>query len=233
MRRLLICLLALAAMIAPMMILRHCQTRETLSVPLLYRIVAIDPGHGGVDPGALGHNGMHEKAIVLNIALKLRSLLQSSGAIVVMTRDTDTDLSEASLGNQYSRRKRQDLERRVELIDNSGAELLVSIHVNSIASGRWAGGQAFYSPGSDQGKLLAQSLQSALKEVLKNTNRQAATGDYYIMRESQTLASLVEVGFISNPQEGRLLAQDDYQNKVAWAIYVGILKHFAAQPSGS
>lgn len=233
MRRLLICLLALAAIIAPIMILRHYQTRETLSVPLLYRVVAIDPGHGGVDPGALGRNGMHEKDIVLSIALKLRSLLQSSGAIVVMTRDTDTDLSDASLGNQYSRRKRQDLQRRVELVDTSAAELLVSIHVNSIASERWAGGQAFYASNSEQGKLLAQSLQSALKEVLKNTNRQAAPGDYYIMRESKTLTSLVEVGFISNPQEGRLLTQDDYRDKVAWALYVGIIKHFAAQDSGS
>ena len=233
MRRLLICLLALLVIIAPVMILRHYQTRETLSVPLLYRVVAIDPGHGGVDPGALGREGMHEKDIVLSIGLKLKALLQSSGAIVVMTRDTDIDLSDASLGNQYSRRKRQDLERRVELIDNSGAELLLSIHVNSIASERWAGGQAFYASGSDQGKLLAQSLQSALKEVLKNTNRQAAPGDYYIMRESQTLTSLVEVGFISNPQEGRQLTQGDYQDKVAWALYVGILKYFAAQPGGS
>ena len=232
MRRLLVWLLAMAIVIAPVMILRHYQSRETLSVPLLYRVVAVDPGHGGVDPGALGRNTMHEKDIVLGIALKLKSLLQSSGAIVVMTRETDTDLSDASLGNQYSRRKRQDLERRVELIDNSGAELLISIHVNSIAVERWSGGQTFYNSDSEQGKVLAQSLQSAMKEVLKNTNRQAAPGDYYIMRETRTLASLVEVGFISNPQEGLLLTQNEYQDKVAWALYVGILKYFASPPTG-
>lgn len=231
-RRVLLSLLAIVVVVTPVALLRHYQARETLSVPLLYRIIAIDPGHGGVDPGALGREGTHEKDIVLGIALKLRTLLQSSGALVIMTHDTDTDLSDASLGNQYSRRKRQDLARRVELIDTSGAEVLVSIHVNSIASTRWAGGQAFYAAGSEPSQLLAKKLQGAMTEVLANTTRQAAPGDYYIIRESRTVAALVEVGFISNTSERHLLMQDDYQEKVAWALYVGILKYFAVSPNG-
>lgn len=227
-RRALVFLLAIAVVLTPVLVLRYYRAQETLSVPLLYRVVAVDPGHGGVDPGALGREGVHEKDIVLNIGLKLRSLLQSAGAIVVMTRDTDTDLSDEALGNQYSRRKRQDLERRVELIDASGAELLVSIHVNSIASERWSGGQAFYQEGSEAAKSLAGHIQAAMKEVLKNTSRQETTGDYYIMRETKTVTSLVEVGFISNNNERQLLMQADYQDKVAWAIYVGILRYFAA-----
>lgn len=224
-RKLIILLLALAVLFGPVLIVRHVRVKETASVPLLQRVIAVDPGHGGVDPGALGPDRVHEKDIVLAISLKLRSLLQSSGAIVVMTRETDTDLSDASLGNQYSKRKRQDLERRMELVNNSGAEILISVHLNSLASSRWTGAQVFYQPGSEESQKLAEITQSALKEVLKNTNRSAAKSDHYVTRESRCPAVIVEAGFISNPGEARLLRTEEYQDKVAWAIYVGILRY--------
>lgn len=225
-RRLLIILLALAVLFGPAILVRHLRESETASVPLLQRVIAVDPGHGGVDPGALGPDGMHEKEIVLAIGLKLRSLLQSAGALVIMTRETDTDLSDAALLHQYSKRKRQDLLRRMELVNASGAELLISVHLNSLSSSRWTGAQVFYQPGSEEAKKLAEMVQGALREVLQNTNRLAAKSDYYVTRESQCPAVIVEAGFISNPAEAKLLRQEEYQDKVAWAIYVGILRYF-------
>ncbi|MBT9177159.1 MAG: Germination-specific N-acetylmuramoyl-L-alanine amidase [Firmicutes bacterium] len=164
------------------------------------------------------------KRTALSIAQKLRSLLESSGAKVVMTRETDTDLSGTSLGHQYSRRKRQDLSRRVALINASGATLLVSIHLNSMTARRWYGAQVFFASESSESKRLAVTIQESLRETLQNTHRLAAAGDYYILEKTKCPAVIVEAGFISNPAEARLLQSEQYQARVALAIYRGIVR---------
>ncbi|MBS3937716.1 MAG: N-acetylmuramoyl-L-alanine amidase CwlD [Peptococcaceae bacterium] len=218
--------LSLAVLFGPLILVRQNSNVVIFSASLAGRVIAVDPGHGGVDPGALGPDGLLEKDIVLDVALRLRTLLQAAGASVVMTRETDTDLSDSALGRQYSRRKRQDLERRVRIVNESKAEILVSIHVNSMVSARWSGAQAFFAEGSDEGQKLAQNLQEALREYLKNTNRQVARGDFYMLRQSNCPAVLVEVGFISNPREASLLASEEYRRQLAWAIFAGILRYW-------
>jgi len=183
----------------------------------------VDPGHGGYDPGA-DNDGVVEKDVVLQISLFLRDYLQQGGARVLMTREKDVDLLEVPVGPK----KRAELQNRLSMVEQFGAELLVSIHANVIFSPRWRGAQAFYQHGSEDGKKLACAIQEELRRVLKNTDRQAGSGDFFLLRESSMTAVIVEAGFLSNPHEASLLAQPEYQKKVAWAIYLGIVSYFSS-----
>jgi len=216
----LIFLLAFAALL----IWWGCRANRALPartvLPLSGWTIGIDPGHGGYDPGAK-RGELLEKDVVLEISLYLREYLQQGGARVVMTRDKDIDLLETLAGPK----KRLDLKNRLKIIEEAGVDLLISIHTNDIVSSRWRGAQVFYQEGKEDGKLLACAIQDELGRVLKNTARQAKGANYYMLRESSMTAVLVEAGFLSNPEEARLLAAPDYQKKVAWAIYLGIIKY--------
>ncbi|RJX23270.1 MAG: N-acetylmuramoyl-L-alanine amidase CwlD [Dethiobacter sp.] len=192
-------------------------------LPLSGRVIGIDPGHGGYDPGAK-RGGVQEKDVVLEISLFLREYLQQGGAWVVMTRDRDTDLLEIMAGPK----KRLDMQNRLQIVEEAGVELLVSIHTNSINSSRWRGAQVFYQEGHEEGKLLAAAIQDELRRVLKNTDRLAKGGNFFMLRESSMTGALVEVGFLSNPDEARLLTAPEYQKKIAWAIYLGIIKYLTS-----
>ncbi|WP_127583952.1 N-acetylmuramoyl-L-alanine amidase CwlD [Paenibacillus koleovorans] len=197
------------------------------TMPLSGKVIAIDAGHGGPDGGAVSKEGVIEKEVNLSIALYLRDYLQQSGAVVVMTREEDRDLADSSTRG-YSKRKTQDLMNRVEMIQNQKADLLISIHLNSIPSAKWSGAQTFYSPSNDAGKKLATSIQEELKRNLNNTNREPKSENtVYLLKELTIPTALVEVGFLSNPAEARQMADDVYQRKVAESIYRGVLK-FAA-----
>ncbi len=200
-------------------------------LPLLGRTFVIDPGHGGPDPGA-NRDGLTEKEIVLDIGLELDKLLTAAGATVVLIRDADTDLADSSLGNQYSARKRQDLRRRVEMINEVKPEFLISLHVNAIGSTRWRGAQVFYKAGSEQAKQLARCTQKSLISILQNTDRRERPGDYLILNDVETTGILVEVGFISNPDEAASLADPNYRRRVVWAIFNGI-QNWLNQPQRS
>jgi N-acetylmuramoyl-L-alanine amidase len=191
-------------------------------LPLSGRIIAIDPGHGGPDGGAVSKNGIVEKDINLKISLYLRDYLQEAGAIVVMTREDDRDL--APPGSK--RRKTADLHKRAELINESGADYFISIHMNAMVSGRWRGAQTFYDKnGGEQSRTLAYLIQDELIRNLGNTNRVAKTvPNIFLLKQAKMPAALVEAGFLSNPEEAELLADEQYQKKVAAAIYRGILR---------
>lgn len=193
------------------------------ALPLSGQIVAVDAGHGGRDGGAVSADGLVEKDITLKIALLLRDYLQEAGAVVVMTREDDRELTNPGVKG----RKRQDLTKRAEMINDSGADLMVSIHLNSIHSSRWRGAQTFYQPNrGKEHETLAKLIQDELIRNLENTDRQAKPLDRNIllMRSVEMPAALVEAGFLSNPDEARLLNSPDYQKKVAAAIYRGILR---------
>jgi N-acetylmuramoyl-L-alanine amidase len=207
---------------------RFFPTKEVLSMSVAGRTVVLDPGHGGEDPGAKSSFGGEEKEIVLKIALELKSLLEESGATVIMTRDGDYDLIDQDRPPGQTK-KRCDLENRKKIVQQSGGDLLISIHVNSIASSRWSGAQTFYSNHLEENRLLATMVQESLKKNLGGTERVAKEIDAYIVRTAEIPSILVETGFISNPREGRLLAQHDYQRKVAYAIYQGISGYFSGQ----
>lgn len=207
------------------------KTTNYWSLPLSGKIIAIDAGHGGPDGGAVSRQGLIEKDINLAVSLYLRDYLQQSGAIVVMTREGDYDLA----GNDtkgYSKRKTEDLKQRVRKIEEKGADLFISIHMNSIPSNRWSGAQTFFYPSHKDNKPLADFVQAELRNTLENTDRVAKTvNTVYLLKALKMPSVLVEVGFLSHPQESALLGDDVYQRKVATSIYRGILRYAAEQPS--
>lgn len=203
------------------------------TLPLSGKVVAIDAGHGGVDGGASSKQGVIEKDINLAISLLLRDYLQQAGAVVVMTREIDQDLADANLKG-YSKRKSQDMKRRVELIMEKRPDLLVSIHMNSIPSNRWSGAQTFYQTDRPDNERLAKFIQEEIRRNLENTDRVAKPDDrnLYLLRMVKVPSALIEVGFLSHPDESRMLADRDYQTKVAASIYKGILRYISGETVG-
>lgn len=200
------------------------------TMPLSGKTIAVDAGHGGPDGGATSRGGVVEKDINLAISLYLRDYLQQSGALVVMTREDDTDLANPETKG-LSKRKTEDLHSRADLITKKKSDLFVSIHMNSIPSSRWHGAQTFYYPNHPDSKIVAQLIQAELKKNLGNTDRVAKMIDTqpYLLKTLQIPSALVEVGFLSNPQEAELLADQNYQRKVAASIYQAILRYYSGE----
>lgn len=199
---------------------------KTLSWVLVKKVIVVDPGHGGVDPGAVGKNNVREKDLVLAIGNKLTSFLQQGGAKVIMTRKTDTDLSDPELRG-LSIKKRQDLARRVALANDNQADVMVSIHVNSFPNIRQHGAQTFCQANSPESRRLAMAIQKEFNYLLENEKREPLPGDYYILNKSKIPTVLIEIGFLSNPQESKLLSEPAYQTKIAWCLYAGLVYYFA------
>ncbi|MDQ0418173.1 N-acetylmuramoyl-L-alanine amidase [Croceifilum oryzae] len=196
------------------------------SEPMFGKVIVIDAGHGGIDGGAVSPSGIIEKDITLKIASYLQQLLGQAGAQVVMTRETDTDLANPDT-RRISRRKAEDLSNRVRLVRESKAELFISIHLNSMAAGPWRGAQTFYNPIKEENKRLASLIQSEIIRTIANTDRlPKAKNDVFLMKYSPVPMALVEVGFLSNSEEARLLATEAYQKQVASAIYYGMLAYY-------
>ncbi|WP_458025521.1 N-acetylmuramoyl-L-alanine amidase CwlD [Pseudalkalibacillus sp. Hm43] len=204
---------------------------STWNLPLTGKIIVLDAGHGGVDGGAVGDGNVQEKDVALNISLKLRDYLQQAGALVIMTRETDKDL--ASEGTQRIRhRKTEDLLKRTEIVNTSDADMYVSIHLNAIPSSRWYGAQVFYNPAMDENENLAKFIQDQIRSNLENTTRKAKPiSNIYMVRKAEVPGALVEVGFLSNPNERELLKTQLYQTKLAASIYQGIMRYYTNEPA--
>lgn len=187
------------------------------------RCVVIDAGHGGIDPGKIGINDMAEKDINLSIALKVKKYLEFSDVKVVMTRETDKGLNDPDASNK----KVQDMKRRLALIEETAPALAVSIHQNSYPEEYVHGAQIFYYAGSQEGKVLAELLKAQfLDKVDPDNNRQIKPNDsYYLLKKTSVPIVIAECGFLSNWAEAEKLCSEDYQEKIAWAICVGILQH--------
>jgi len=196
----------------------------TFALPTARHVIVIDPGHGGFDPGKVGINGKDEKDINLSIALKLQAYLEQSGAYVVITRNTDEGLNEKG----DTKKKSSDMRRRKELINSSEGDILVSIHQNSFSQSKYKGAQVFYHGHSIEGERLAKIIQNQLKEFVDPTNKREAKAntDYYVLKTTEVPAVIVECGFLTNPEEESNLNNETYQEKIAWAIYVGIVDYF-------
>jgi len=186
-------------------------------------VVVIDAGHGGIDPGKVGVNQALEKDINLIIAKKVKRYLELSDVDVIMTREGDAGLYQETDSNK----KVQDMKNRVALIDSSGADLAVSIHQNSYQEEYVNGAQVFYYATSPHGKEIAEIMQDTLIETLDEENkRQAKANDsYYLLKKTKTPIIIAECGFLSNREEAALLLNEDYQDRVAWAIHLGILRY--------
>ena len=188
---------------------------------LLGKVIYLDAGHGGPDPGTIYKN-IYEKDINLSIVKKLQTILEEEGAIVYLTRYDDYDLSKNYTGS----RKKSDLNNRAKIINESGADLYISIHLNSISSSTWSGTQVFYDDVNDKNHDLAILMQKQLKADLK-TNREVKEISTMLMNRKITVPGLlIEVGFLSNPNDRYKLQKSDYQYKIAESIKRGIIKYF-------
>ena len=183
--------------------------------------IVVDPGHGGPDTGAIGATGSYEKNNTLAIGLNLAGVLRSAGARVILTRSTDVT---PAVGT-YS--ERSDLQARTKMANDLKANLFISIHNDSFSNPATSGTTTYYSSASPvvaQSKALADCIQSKLVTSIALTNRGVKDANFYVIKNSKMPAVLVEVGFISNPAEEKLLKSTDFQSKAVSGIYQGILK---------
>lgn len=183
-------------------------------------IVAIDPGHGGNDPGKIVGD-IYEKDINLDIAMKLKDELEKSGIKVVITRESDSGLYSETDTNK----KIADMKNRCKYIDESGANILISIHQNSYSSKNVKGAQVFFYENSKEGEKLAKIIQSEITSRVDNENtRQHKSNDsYYILLNVEMPAVIVECGFLTNPSECKKLLDEEYQESIAKAIKEGVI----------
>lgn len=186
--------------------------------------IVLDPGHGGFDNGMVGSSGISEKILNLVYAKKLAVLLEAKGYRVILTRETEEGLYDADVDNK----KAQDMQRRCALIEKEKPLLTVSIHQNSYPSDSSVRGpQVFYYEHSADGEQLAACIQECMNEQLEvaRPRLQKANGSYYILKRSASVTALVEMGFLTNPDEELLLQEEEYQNKAVQAVCDGIMKY--------
>ena len=177
--------------------------------------------------GAQSSNGTTEAETNLKISLKLQNLLEQSGCNVILTRSDENaiyDLDKTTLREK----KISDIHNRVKIGNESQADIFVSIHLNKIPQQQYWGWQCFYKDKDEQSIQLAKSIQTNLNESIQKENKRVAMklDTVYIMKHVEIPISIVECGFLSNPEEEKLLLEDDYQNKLAWGIYNGITDYF-------
>ena len=199
----------------------------TVSLPISGKTIVIDAGHGKPDEGAQSSTGTTEAATNLKIALKLQNLLEQSGTTVILTRSDENAIYDID-AKTLKQKKISDIHNRVKIGNESSADLFVSIHLNKIPQQQYDGWKTFYKQGSEEGKKLAVSIQNNLNEAIqKENNRVAKTIDnIYIIKHVEIPITTVECGFLSNPTEEKKLLEDEYQNRLAWGIYNGIIDYF-------
>lgn len=204
----------------PAMLLLSTLYAHNVTHKLAGKVIVVDAGHGGIDPGA-NRPGVLEKDINLAIALTLKDVLNQNGAKVVLSRQTDVELSPECDNEKVRGRYHRDLAARVEMVEESDADLFISIHANAIANAQRHGAEVFFASKSETGKSLANLIQSELCKVTQ-TIRSAKVADYFVLRRNKIPAALVEVGYITNMEERLLLQTPEYQSKLAEAIAKGI-----------
>lgn len=197
---------------------------RTTMIEINKQLIVIDPGHGGIDGGGMSNTGMYEKDINLKISYYLKCYLENSGYTVLLTRYSDYDLASKNSSN----RKKEDISKRLDIINNDDVFLYISIHCNIYTNTSIYGAQTFYNDNDINNKLLAENVQKMLINILKNTTRKAKSiEDKYLIENAKKVGCLVEVGFLSNEQEFNLLKTNQYQDLVAYCIYLGIIEYLS------
>ena len=199
----------------------------TVSLPVSGKTIVIDAGHGKPDEGAQSSRGTTEAETNLKIALKLQNLLEQSGSSVVLTRSDENAIYDLD-AKTLKEKKISDIHNRVKIGNESSADIFVSIHLNKIPQSQYDGWQTFYKSGNEQGKKLSESIQVSLNESIEKENKRVAKtiDNVYIVKHVEIPTTIVECGFLSNPEEEKKLLEDDYQNRLAWGIYNGIINYF-------
>ena len=183
------------------------------------KIIVLDPGHGGSDAGAIGPTGVTEKSVALAVSLKAQNLLTANGYKVIMTRTTDIDVAAPGVSDHT------ELQARVDKAPPNAA-LFISVHCNAFSNGTANGMETYHAPTAVKGSRLARLLNEELEKLGGLNNRGVKAARFYVMTHSQCPASLIELGFITNPREEKLLASNDYQQKLAQAITNAVNRYF-------
>ena len=200
---------------------------STVSLPVTEKVIVVDAGHGIPDEGAESSKGTTEAETNLKIALKLQNLLEQSGSTVILTRSDENAIYDID-SKTLRQKKISDIHNRVKIGNESSADIFVSIHLNKIPQSQYDGWQTFYKEGNEKGEKLAKEIQNSLNETIEKANNRIAKSidNVYIIKHVEIPTTIVECGFLSNPDEEQLLLNDDYQNKLAWGIYNGIINYF-------
>ncbi len=203
------------------------EAEETVALPVSNKVIIIDAGHGNPDGGAVSKNGVEEADINLKIALKLQNLLEQSGSTVLLTRSDENGIYDVDK-KTLKQKKISDIKNRVKIGNSASADIFVSIHLNKIPEEKYSGWQTFYKKNCENGKRLATEIQENLKQAIqKDNNRMAKEIDnVYIVKNVEIPLTIVECGFLSNTEEEKELQDDNYQNRLAWGIYNGIMDYF-------
>ena len=171
--------------------------------------------------------GVTEADINLKIMLKVQSLLEQAGSTVILTRSDENgiyDIDKTTL----RQKKVSDIQNRVKIGNSSQADVFISIHLNKIPQQQYWGWQTFFKKDNENSKRLAQNIQQALNETIQKENKRESLKieNIYIIEHVEIPTAIVECGFLSNPEEKELLQQEEYQDKLAWGIYIGIMDYF-------
>lgn len=199
----------------------------TVTLPVSGKTIVIDAGHGKPDEGAESSRGTTEAETNLKIALKLQNLLEQSGCSVILTRSDENAIYDID-AKTLRQKKISDIHNRVKIGNESSADIFVSIHLNKIPQQQYDGWQTFYNANNANGQKLAVSIQNNLNDAIQRENNRVAKSieNIYIVKHVEIPTTIVECGFLSNPEEEKLLLEDEYQNKLAWGIYNGIIDYF-------
>lgn len=203
-------------------LLSKLASTQAVSSPYNLTIV-LDAGHGGIDGGSVGSStGITECELNLVYVNKLEKLLNAVGINVVKTRSTLDGLYDSNASNL----KKDDMQKRKEIISSSNAQAVVSIHMNKFSLASEKGAQVFYLENSETGKTFAESVKDELVKQIDNARNLTLGGDFFICKCLNVPSIIVECGFLSNKDEEVLLQNDEYQDNLCYAIFCGILKYF-------
>lgn len=200
--------------------------KETF-LPSEGRTIIIDAGHGSPDGGAVGGTGILEKDLNLSVSLALQNFFESNGTNVILTRSDDNGIYDVD--GTIKNKKISDIKNREEIINESDADLFISIHMNKFPQNQYSGPQVFYSKNHEKSELLAECIQKSMIAALNPENKReikAADDGIYLLQHANIPAVLVECGFLSNSQEEQKLIDEKYQKQLAWSMYCGIIEYF-------
>lgn len=192
-------------------------------------VIVLDAGHGGLDSGAVGTSGVLEKDINLSIVLTLRDMFEMSGFEVVLTRDEDISIYDPGVEG-IREQKLNDMDNRLEIIQSYPDSIFLCIHQNNFTDPRYFGGQMFYNNNNPKNRTLAQIMQNKFAQLQPGNGREIklSGNELYLLRFNKNPSLMIECGFLSNPEEEQQLSTWEYQQKVAFTIYGGVMEFLDA-----
>lgn len=205
----------------------NIEVEKVTTTPISGKTIILDAGHGSPDEGAEGKTGVTEAQINLKIVLKVQNLLEQNGCTVILTRSDSNSI--CNLDAKTLREKKiSDIKNRVEIGNNTSADAFISIHLNKLSQKKYFGWQCFYKENNEESKKLSKLLQKNLNQSIKKENNRVAMkiNNIYIVKKIEIPLAIVECGFLSNEEEELELQQEEYQDRLAWGIYNGIMEYF-------